>query len=128
MWVKRELFEARPEEILVEIKTVKAEAEKVVNKIKSLQGNKGSLLSQVNQAKQDLGYAKATLASATVGRTEIEARVTGLEAQLETLRESIDPKVVEIDEKIEKYKVAKAELVKQEKKLKSELEEYVRIG
>ena len=128
MWIKRKLLETRPEEILAEIETIEAEVVKVTKKINSLQCKKGDLLSQVNQAKQALGYAKATLASSPYGRTEMEIRVAGLEAQLKALRKSIDPKVAEIDEKIEEYKAAKAELVKQEEKLKSELEEYVKIG
>lgn len=130
VWIKAELLESRPEEILtVELPRLDAQEKHLLQEKRRLQFKQGEIRRALNQRSDRVKEAKKNLQRNTIqSRTaELEATLAGAEAELKAYRKKGEPILRELDEQIKQVSRAIDEVYVQKDLLRDELKRYVRV-
>lgn len=130
VWIKAELLESRPEEILtVELPRLDVQEQNLLQKKRQLQFKRGDIRRALNQRSDRVEEAKKNLQRNTIqSRTaELEATLAGAEAELKAYRKKSEPVLRELEEQIKHVKSAIDEVYAQKDLLRDELKKYVRL-
>lgn len=130
VWIKAELLESRPEEILnVELPQLDAQEKHLLQEKRQLQFKRGDIWRALNQRSDRVEEAKKNLERNTIqSRTaELEATLAGAEAELKAYRKKSEPLLRELDEQIKQVSGAIDEVYAQKDQLRDELKRYVRV-
>ena len=130
VWIKAELLESRPEEILnVDLPRLDAMEQRLLAEKRGLQFKQGDIRGAINQKSARVDYAKETLRRNTIQsrRAELEATLAGAEAELKAYRKKGAPLLRELEEQIRQVSRELDEVYAQKDRLRSELKLYVRV-
>jgi len=130
VWIRAELLESRPEEILnVELPQLDAQEKHLLQEKRQLQFKRGDIWRALNQRSDRVEEAKKNLERNTIqSRTaELEATLAGAEAELKAYRKKSEPLLRELDEQIKQVSGAIDEVYAQKDQLRDELKRYVRV-
>lgn len=130
VWIRAELLESRPEEILtVELPRLDAQEKHLLQEKRQLQFKRGDIWRALNQRSDRVEEAKKNLERNTIqSRTaELEATLAGAEAELKAYRKKSEPLLRELDEQIKQVSGAIDEVYAQKDQLRDELKRYVRV-
>lgn len=126
VWIKAELLESRPEEILtVELPRLDAQEKRLLAEKRHLQFKQGDVRGAINRRSTRVDYAKENLQRNTTA--EQEATLAGAEAELKAYRKKGEPILQELDEQIKQVSRAIDEVYAQKDLLRNELKLYVRV-
>lgn len=130
VWIKAELLESRPEEILtVELPRLDVQEKHLLQKKRQLQLKRGEIWRALNQRSDRVEEAKKNLQRNTIQSqtAELEATLAGAEAELKAYRKKSEPILRELEEQIKQVKGAIDEVYVQKDLLRDELKRYVRL-
>src|SRR5690554_2372708 len=130
VWIKAELLESRPEEILtVDLPRLDAQEQHLLQEKRQLQFKRGEIRRALNQRSDRVEEAKKNLQRNTIqSRTaELEATLAGAEAELKAYRKKSEPILRELEEQIKQVSRELDEVYAQKDRLRSELKLYVRV-
>ena len=130
VWIKAELLESRPEEILnVELPRLDAQEKHLLQEKRQLQFKRGDIWRALNQRSDRVEEAKKNLQRNTIPSftAELEATLAGAEAELKAYRKKSEPVLRELNEQIKQVSRAIDEVYVQKDLLRDELKRYVRV-
>lgn len=130
VWIRAELLESRPEEILtVELPRLDVQEKHLLQKKRQLQLKRGEIWRALNQRSDRVEEAKKNLQRNTIQShtAELEATLAGAEAELKAYRKKSEPILRELEEQIKQVKGAIDEVYVQKDLLRDELKRYVRL-
>ena len=131
VWIKAELLESRPEEILtVELPRLDVQEQNLLQKKRQLQFKRGDIWRALNQRSDRVEEAKKNLQRNTIPSqtAELEATLAGAEAELKAYRKKSEPILRELNEQIKQVSGAIDEVYAQKDLLRDELKKYVRLA
>ena len=131
VWIKAELLESRPEEILtVELPRLDVQEQNLLQKKRQLQFKRGDIWRALNQRSDRVEEAKKNLQRNTIPShtAELEATLAGAEAELKAYRKKSEPLLRELNEQIKQVSSAIDEVYAQKDLLRDELKKYVRLA
>jgi DNA repair ATPase RecN len=130
VWIRAELLESRPEEILnVDLPRLDAQEQHLLQEKRQLQFKQGEIRRALNQRSDRVEEAKKNLQRNTIQSqtAELEAALAGAEAELKAYRKKSEPILRELDEQIRQVSRELDEVYAQKDRLRSELKLYVRV-
>lgn len=130
VWIKAELLESRPEEILtVELPRLDAQEQHLRQKKRQLQFKQGEIRGALNQRSTKVEEAKKNLKRNTIQSraAELEATLVGAEAELKAYRKKGEPILQDLEEQIKQVSRALDEVYAQKDLLRDEMKLYVKV-
>lgn len=130
VWIKAELLESRPEEILtVELPRLDAQEQHLRQEKRQLQFKQGDVRGALRQRSDRVEEAKKNLQRNTIESriAELEAAVAGAEAELKAYRRRGEPILLDLEQQIKQVSGALDEVYAQKSQLQNELKLYVRV-
>jgi DNA repair ATPase RecN len=130
VWIKAELLESRPEEILnVDLPRLDAMEQRLLAEKRGLQFKQGTIRGAINQRSTKVEEAKKNLQRNTIQSrtTELEAALAGAEADLKAYRKKSEPALQDLEEQIHVLSRALDDVYAQKDQLRNELKRYVKV-
>jgi len=131
VWIKAELLESRPEEILtVALPRLDDQEQRLITEKRHLQFKQGDIRRALKERSTQVGEAKKNLerlGNMQSRVAELEATLAGAEANLKAYQQKSEPTLKDLDEQIRALSRALDDVYAQKDQLRNELKRYVRL-